>query len=164
MRAVFLDAPERIGVRDALAPPACPTDGVLLRVRACGICGGDLKPYRHHDGPFPQFMRGHEYAGEVVEVGAEATGFRPGDAVVRCFGDFCGLCTHCRLGSPNFCTGVPRLANAGGGFAELLAARAPAQGSGLFHKPPELSFAHAAVCEPADCAVGAALRGRPEPG
>jgi L-iditol 2-dehydrogenase len=164
MQAVFLDAPSSIGVRDSLAAPECPPDGVLLRVRACGICGGDLKPYRYHAGPFPHLIRGHEYAGEVVEVGAEVATFRPGDAVVQCFGNFCGLCTNCRLGSPNFCTGVPRLANAGGGFAELVATRTPAGGCGLFAKPPELSFAHAAVCEPADCAVGAALRGQPEAG
>jgi alcohol dehydrogenase len=164
MRAAFLDAPQRIGVRAALPAAECPADGVLLRVRANGVCGGDVKSYRYHPGPYPVFMRGHEYTGEVVQVGADVATFRPGDAVVRCFASFCGLCTNCLLGSPNFCTGVPPLTSAGGGFAEHVASRAPARGSGLFPKPADLSFAHAAVCEPADCAIGAALRGSPAPG
>lgn len=164
MRGVFLAQRSEIEVRDEVAPPQCPPDGVLIKVRACGICGGDLKPYRYHEGPFPHFMRGHEYSGEVVAVGAAVTAFRPGDAVVRCHGDFCGLCPNCLVGSPNFCTGLPRLDNPGGGFAELLATRTPARGGGLYRKPAELSFEHAAVCEPADCALGAALRGNPQPG
>jgi threonine dehydrogenase-like Zn-dependent dehydrogenase len=164
VEGVFLIEPERVVVRDALPRPSCRPDGVLVRTRACGICGGDLKPYRYYDGPFPRFMGGHEYAGEVLEVGAGVERFRPGDAVVRCFGNFCGLCSNCLVGSPNFCTGTERPANPGGGFAELVATSTPLRGCGLFLKPDDLPFEHAAVCEPADCAIGAALRGAPAPG
>ena len=120
--------------------PVVTDDGVLVRVRACGICGGDLKPYRYHDGPFPRFMGGHEYAGEVVEVGARVEQFRPGDAVVRCFGNVCGLCPNCLVGSPNFCTGVERPTDPGGGFAEFVATSTPPRGCGLFPTPAGLSF------------------------
>jgi L-iditol 2-dehydrogenase len=164
MQGVFLTDQQQIAIHDVLAAPECPPDGVLIRLRACGVCGGDLKRYRYFEGPYPNFMGGHEYAGEVIEGGPDVRGFQPGDRVANCFGNFCGLCTNCLLGSPNFCTGIPRLRNAGGGFAEFVARLTPERGCGLFRLPEDLSFEHAAVCEPADCAIGAALRGRPEVG
>jgi threonine dehydrogenase-like Zn-dependent dehydrogenase len=109
-------------------------------------------------------MGGHEYAGEVVQVGARVTTFGVGDATTFCFGNFCGLCTNCRLGSPNFCLEKRPLANAGGGFAEYMAVLTPVHGCGLFHKPENLSFAHAAVAEPAGCGIAAVERGRSRPG
>ena len=164
MRGVYLRDRQQIEVRDVLAEPDCPPDGVLIRLEACGVCGGDLKQYRYYDGPFPRFMGGHEYAGEIVAVGQDVQAFRTGDRVANCFGNFCGQCTNCLLGSPNFCMEAPRPRNAGGGFAKYVARLTPARGCGLFAIPESLPFAHAAVCEPADCAIGATLRGRPEAG
>ena len=164
MKGIFLVERGRVVDSEGLAYPECPSDGVVLRIKAGGICGGDLSRYRHHEGPFPWFMGGHEYAGEVCEVGSEVPTFRVGDAAVFCFGNFCGVCANCRLGSPNFCVEKRSLANAGGGFAEFIAVRTPAQGCGLYHKPGSLSFADAAVAEPAGCAIGAVERGRSRPG
>ena len=164
MQGVFLADRQHIVVDDGVPTPDCPPDGVLVRMQTCGVCGGDMKQYRYFVGPYPRFMGGHEYAGDVIEVGANVQTFRRGDRVANCFGNFCGQCANCLLGSPNFCTGAPRLRNAGGGFTDLIARLTPAQGCGLFPLPIGLSFEHAAVCEPADCAIGAALRGQPEAG
>ena len=158
MRGVFLVEPGRVADAEGLAHPECPPHGVVLRVRAGGICGGDLSRYRHHDGPFPWFMGGHEYSGEVAQVGAEGSPFSVGDAAVFCFGNFCGLCANCRLGSTGYCLEKRPLAHAGGGFAEYVAVLTPARGCGLYRKPKDLSFSHAAVAEPAGCAVSAVER------
>src|SRR5262249_57177251 len=85
VKGVFLVARERAAVADALVRPEPPPGGVVLRVRGGGICGGDLKTYRSYAGPFPRFMGGHEYAGEVVRVGAGIAAFRVGDTAVLCF-------------------------------------------------------------------------------
>ena len=164
MRGVFLVERGKVVDAEGLAYPECPSHGVVLRIRAGGVCGGDLSRYRHHDGPFPWFMGGHEYAGEVCEVGSQVSTFRSGDEAVFCFGNFCGVCVNCRLGSPNFCVEKRPLTNAGGGFAEYVAVLTPVQGCGLYHKPDGLSYADAAVAEPAGCAVSAVERGQSRPG
>jgi L-iditol 2-dehydrogenase len=164
VRGVFLLEREVVAISDGLASPECPRDGVVLRIRGGAVCGGDLKTYRHWKGPFPRFMGGHEYSGEIAGVGAEVSTFAVGDAAVFCFGNFCGVCTNCRLGSPNFCVEKRPLANAGGGFAEYVAVVTPAHGCGLFLKPKALSFSHAAVAEPAGCAISAVERGRSKAG
>ena len=164
MRGVFLIERGRVVDAEGLAHPECPSRGVVLRIRAGGICGGDLSRYRHHDGPFPWFMGGHEYSGNVAQVGAEVSTFNVGDEAVFCFGNFCGVCTNCRLGSPNYCVEKRPLEDAGGGFAEYIAVLTPARGCGLYHKPKGLSFSHAAVAEPAGCAVSAVERGQSKAG
>ena len=54
---------------------------VLIKVAACGICGSDVKIYQGKwTIPFPRVL-GHEFSGEVVEVGQHVNGFQPGDRV-----------------------------------------------------------------------------------
>jgi Zn-dependent alcohol dehydrogenase len=76
---------------------------LLVRVRAAGLCHSDLSVI---DGSRPRVMPmvlGHEAAGEVVEAGAEAPGFAPGDRVVMSFVPSCGACGPCRTGRPALC-------------------------------------------------------------
>ncbi len=76
---------------------------LLVRVRAAGLCHSDLSVI---DGSRPRVMPmvlGHEAAGEVVEVGAEAAGFAPGDRVVMAFVPACGGCEPCRSGRAALC-------------------------------------------------------------
>ncbi len=76
---------------------------LLVRVRAAGLCHSDLSVI---DGSRPRVMPmvlGHEAAGEVVEVGAEAAGFAPGDHVVMAFVPACGGCEPCRSGRAALC-------------------------------------------------------------
>jgi threonine dehydrogenase-like Zn-dependent dehydrogenase len=164
VNGIFLVERERVAVRDELPDAECPPDGVVVRVSACGVCGGDLKRYREFPGPYPMFIRGHEYTGTVVRVGAEAREFAVGDEVIQCYVPHCGTCAHCRLGHPSFCLSGRRLPNPGGGFADFVAAVTPEGGAGLFRKPADFSDVVAAACEPAGCAISAALRSRPEPG
>lgn len=91
-------------------PAPGPTD-VLLRPRACGICGSDVHFYEtDHDGYmlYPGLTRfpvviGHEFSGEVVEVGKAVRDLKPGDMVTCEEMIWCGECTPCRNGYPNQC-------------------------------------------------------------
>src|SRR5690606_28109746 len=72
----------------------------IVKVSACAICGSDLHLF---DGFMPGMksgdIMGHEFMGEVVEVGKENTALRPGDRVVIPFTIICGQCDQCRRGN-----------------------------------------------------------------
>ena len=74
MKAIVYDAPRKFEYRDVEIPKIQPNE-ILLRVRACGVCGTDVHV---HDGDFgPRFplIPGHEFSGEIVELGSEVTSF-----------------------------------------------------------------------------------------
>ncbi|MGQ9631314.1 MAG: zinc-dependent alcohol dehydrogenase [bacterium] len=165
MRGLFLMGPESVGVRE-MDDPQIRGDEVLVRVKACGICGGDIKRYRLSRGPseFPQFLGGHEFSGEVVEVGGDVEGFEAGDRVANCFANYCGFCLHCRLGRENFCIGLGRRQYNSGGFAERTTCYVPSKGRGLHKIPEGIDYKQAALAEPGTCAVHAALKANASPG
>ncbi|HSG08128.1 MAG TPA: alcohol dehydrogenase catalytic domain-containing protein [Longimicrobiales bacterium] len=75
-----------------------PSD-VIVRVWAAGICGSDLHPYFGRErGLDPGTVMGHEFLGEVVEVGADVGRFQVGEVVVAPFSTSCGVCFYCRVG------------------------------------------------------------------
>jgi threonine dehydrogenase-like Zn-dependent dehydrogenase len=110
-------------------PPRPGPDGVLVKVRACGVCGSDRHMvqtdpdgYTVYPGytRFPVIM-GHEFAGEVIEVGAEVTSLRAGDAVACDNMAWCGHCAACRAGSPNQCESLEEIGfTVPGGLAEYV--------------------------------------------
>lgn len=87
MKAAVFHGPGDVRFEE-VARPELEEGDVLIRVRACGICGSDLHTYRH--GLFPDLgtpvasgrILGHEFAGEVAETGGEVPGVQPGDRVV----------------------------------------------------------------------------------
>ena len=148
-------------------PDPRPRDGeVLVRVRAAGICGTDLEILNGlrlpPDVVWP-VVPGHEVAGEVVEVGANAEPWRPGHRVVVNPYVACGRCWSCLDGRQSACL-APQLIGLTrqGGFAELIAVPA----GSLFHLPTHLPFAVGAILPDA---VGTAYhavmtRGELQPG
>jgi (R,R)-butanediol dehydrogenase/meso-butanediol dehydrogenase/diacetyl reductase len=113
--AVFraLDLP--LSVEDVADP--CPSaNEVVIRVGRCGICGSDLHMTREPAfGVAPGTVLGHEFAGEVVEVGSSAEGLKPGDHVAVAPLRGCGHCPSCRNAEPAWC---PQMALQGGGYAQ----------------------------------------------
>jgi hypothetical protein len=105
---------------------------VLLRVRACGICGSDVHfcetdgdDYMLYPGltKFPMVI-GHEFAGEIVEIGKgpESQGFRIGDRVTVEEMTWCGYCRSCRDGFPNQCQNLEEIGfTVPGAMAEYIA-------------------------------------------
>lgn len=80
-----------------------PTDALVL-VSAAGVCGSDLHPYFGRErGIEPGTVMGHEFVGEVVEIGPEVSDLRLGDRVVAPFTTNCGACYYCTIGLTSRC-------------------------------------------------------------
>ena len=111
MRAAVLREFGRLEVADVERPVPGPGE-VLVRVRACGICGTDLKivsgAYAGTWPPALPFIIGHEWSGEVAALGpdTERSGLRPGDRVVAENHTGCASCPMCRAGRYNLCERV----------------------------------------------------------
>lgn len=112
------------GARDirfeAVAVPAIekPTDAVI-RIAATCVCGSDLWPYRGIQ-PFAQPTRmGHEYCGEVVEVGSAVTTVKPGQFVIGSFFASDGTCPNCLAGYQSSCVHRELVGNAQAGMLRV---------------------------------------------
>jgi L-iditol 2-dehydrogenase len=84
--------------------PSFGQEDILLRIRRIGICGSDLHVY-HGKHPYTSYpvVQGHEFSGEVVEVGRLVHGFKPGDLVTAPPQIVCGKCLPCREGRYHIC-------------------------------------------------------------
>jgi L-iditol 2-dehydrogenase len=156
MKAVVYYAPGDIRIEDPPAP-VCGPDQLLVRVDACAVCGTDLKSFRHGNPRIlaPQIM-GHEFTGQVCEVGARAEGgFQVGDRIVMATSISCGTCFYCQKRWPNLCTDLaPMGFSFPGGMAEYVAIPGRALHNGHVVKtPPQMRPEHAALSEPVSCAV-----------
>lgn len=137
---VYEDAPE----------PVIGADDVLIRVKACGICGSDVHGMDGSTGRrIPPIIMGHEASGVIVKVGADVQEFAVGERVTFDSTVYCGKCHFCRQGQINLCDNRRVLGvscqeyRQHGAFAEYVAAP-----QHILYKLPEgLSFARAAMVE-----------------
>ncbi len=145
---VLTDVPEpEIGINDA-----------LIRVDRTGICGTDL----HIEGwnewaartiPIP-LVTGHEFVGEVVEVGSNVTGFIPGDVVSGEGHVVCGRCRNCMAGRRHLCADAKGIGvDRPGAFAEYIALPM----TNVWHHDPSIDREIAAIFDPFGNAVHTAL-------
>jgi L-iditol 2-dehydrogenase len=141
--------------------PTVGNDDVLVRVRACGICGSDVAGHTGKTGRrLPPLIMGHEAAGVVERTGRNVHDFRPGDRI--CFDStvYCNECPACRQGLFNRCVkrqvlgvSVPEFKRQGA-FAEFVVIP-----HWICAKLPEkMSFVQASLLEPASIGTHAANR------
>jgi D-arabinose 1-dehydrogenase-like Zn-dependent alcohol dehydrogenase len=108
-----------------VAEPACPPDGVVIAVRASGVCRSDWHAWKGHDPVALPHIGGHELAGVIAQTGPEVTRWRAEDRVTVPFVCGCGRCEYCQEGDAQVC---PRQTQPGftgpGSFAELVAVHA----------------------------------------
>lgn len=103
MKAVVYKAPYDFQVKEVPRPQLQHDTDVILKVKYSGICGTDLHTYRGHiRGVEEDQILGHEFTGEVVEVGS-LVGFSVGDYVVSTFTIQCGKCWYCENGFSGQC-------------------------------------------------------------
>ncbi len=99
MRALTFHAPRELACERVPDPRPTDPGDALVRVEVAAICGSDLHVYRGDEtGLDAGTVMGHEFVGEVLEVGAEVATFAPGDRVVAPFTTSCGACAACRRG------------------------------------------------------------------
>ncbi|NOZ19939.1 MAG: galactitol-1-phosphate 5-dehydrogenase [Planctomycetes bacterium] len=158
MKALVLHAPGQAKVDDVERPVPGPKD-VLVGVRACGVCGSDLAREAGGAHHFPIIL-GHEFAGEVAEVGEQVEKWKPGDRVVAVPLLPCFACANCERGLFALCADYSFIGSrCDGGMAEFCVVP---EGN-LFPLPDELIFAQGALFEPATVTLHGVLA-LPKPG
>ncbi len=157
MKCAILERPGTIRV-DCVPDPQ-PGDGdVVVRVQAALTCGTDLKAYRrgHPKMPCPTPF-GHEFAGDIVEVGRGVDGFAIGDAVMSANTGPCGACFFCIRSQENLCESIMDEMILGA-YAQYVRVPARVVRANVYRKPTHLPFEQAALLEPlSSVCFGAAL-------
>ena len=157
MRAMLLTQYMHLELVEMPQPEPGPDD-VLVRVRACGICGSDVHGLDGSTGRrIPPIVMGHEAAGEVVACGANVNDLAPGDRVTFDSTVYCGRCFFCARGEVNLCDdrevlGVsPGPYRRHGAFAEYV--KVPRRI--VYRLPDNLSYEQAALIEAVSVGVHA---------
>ena len=139
-------------VEDLPVPQAGPGE-LVVRNKVCGVCGTDVHIYHGEPGSAdvnPPVVLGHEYSGEVVEVGEGVTGFAVGDHVTIDPNIYCGHCPYCQNGKKQLCPSMEAIGvTRDGGFAQY--SLIPA--SQAFKLDPTVSWEAAAMAEPLACCL-----------
>ena len=139
-------------VTDLPTPHAGPGE-LVLRNQVCGVCGTDVHIYHGEPGSAdvnPPVVLGHEYSGEVVEVGEGVTGFAVGDHVTVDPNIYCGHCAYCQNGKKQLCPSMEAIGvTRDGGFAQY--SLIPA--SQAFKLEPTVPWEAAAMAEPLACCL-----------
>lgn len=126
MKALVKSKAERGLWIEEIPKPEIGINDVLVRVRRAGICGTDVHIYEWDDWarktiPVPMAI-GHEFVGEIVEVGANVSGFVPGEIVSGEGHVVCGRCRNCLAGRRHLCASTQGVGvNRPGAFAEYIA-------------------------------------------
>ena len=152
MRSAVYLGPRRIEVCQREIPvPA--EDEVLIRVMACGVCGSDVHIFEGDQGStqtVPPLIPGHEFSGEVVEIGNRVEGFQIGDRVTVDPAKYCNECYYCQNGQVHLCEEMGAIGtNLDGGFSEF--AKVPFRL--LYPLADDVSYEEGAMAEPLACCI-----------
>ncbi len=143
---------------EEIPTPAHGINDVLIRVRYTGICGTDVHIYQWDDWakktiPVPMAI-GHEFVGEIVEVGSNVNDFYPGDIVSGEGHVVCGRCRNCLAGRRHLCANTHGVGvNRPGAFAEFISLPM----TNIWRHDPKINQEVAAIFDPFGNAVHTAL-------
>jgi threonine dehydrogenase-like Zn-dependent dehydrogenase len=162
--AVFDKAGEKLAIREVATPAPGPGE-LLIKVMHCGICGSDLHMTDAAScyNPPAGSIIGHEFAGEIVDLGEGTTAaWKEGQRVTALPYIGCGHCVHCLAGDPVYCTRARSKPNgaSSGGFAEYTVIGA----AETIALPDSLSWEEGAFIEPIAVGVHAVGRAKLAPG
>jgi L-iditol 2-dehydrogenase len=157
MKAALLKGVENLDFCDFPTPVAKNKD-IVVKVKACGVCGTDVKTYRqgHRFIKYPSIL-GHELSGEVVQLGKEVASFKIGDRVQVAAAIPCGKCFYCYKDIQSMCENLTVVScHYHGGFAEYMLVPENFILNKCVNKIPEnLSYQNAALAEPLACVINA---------
>ena len=155
MKAAILEKPGKLEITEVRTPD-CPPGGVLVEVKACGICASDAKMVTsgHRALNYPRIL-GHEIAGIVSQ--SRNPQFKSGDRVQVAPGLRCGECSYCLKGMDNLCPNREILGfTQNGGFAQYIAIPIEYGIVGSLNVVPDtVSDSHATLAEPLACCINA---------
>lgn len=162
MKVLRVVTPDTIEVQEAAIPAVFQSDDVLIKVKAAGICGSDVSIYKGTS-PVATYPRviGHEFAGEVLEVGSDVSNISVGDHVVVNPVCNCGTCRVCQKGRGNVCANLKVMGvHIDGGYQEYI--KVPAKN--VFSIRKDIPWEKAAIVEPYTVAAQVTSRGGIEAG
>ena len=123
---------------------------VLIKVKRCGICGTDLRIWAGTEPSARNVVLGHEYSGEVVELGSGISRVKVGDRVTVDPNIACQTCEFCLTGKVNLCSNLKALGvDIDGGFAQYCVVPE----TQLYPIPDYMTWDEAALVEPVACAI-----------
>lgn len=157
MRAQMFYAPQDVRY-ETTEIPQIKEDEVLVKVKAALTCGTDLKTYRRGHPTIIQSVPstfGHEFSGDVVEVGDKVTKFKVGDRIVGVNTAPCYECHYCKREQYSLCENLHYL---NGAYSEYVAVPAHMLKYNFYKIPDHLKYEEAALLEPLACAVHGAER------
>jgi len=156
MNAAIVKSNSNIEIKNIEKPPVGPGD-ILVKMRACGICGSDVEKVFGKYGQ-PSMRLGHEPAGIITQVGSEISNFSVGDRVfthhhVACYSDDCHECSH---GNETMCKRYYESNLEPCGLAdEYVVPEWNVKHGGVLKIPDIMSFEEAAMIEPLACCARA---------
>jgi threonine 3-dehydrogenase len=159
MRAIVKTRPAPGLEMTEVAEPEIGINDVVIRIDRTGICGTDLhiddwSEWAQQTVPVPLVI-GHEFVGEIVDVGSNVSDFRPGDVVSGEGHVVCGRCRNCMAGRRHLCADAKGIGvNRPGAFAELIALPM----TNVWHHDPGIDRDVAAIFDPFGNAVHTALQ------
>jgi threonine dehydrogenase-like Zn-dependent dehydrogenase len=155
MKAAIFKRQDEMAVIDVPEPGAA-NGHVVVKVHDCGICGSDLRVCQYGYGVSPGSIMGHEFCGEIVEVGAGVRAFGHGDRVAVLPFVSCGSCGRCKRGLYLHCHNSKEMGfgQLPGGYAEYVAC----DENSLFKLPNNLSSRIGALIEPLSVGLHAVKR------
>ena len=130
--------------------PEIGNDEILIKVIACGICGTDIHVFKGINKGKPNIIRGHEFVGEIVEVGKDVRDLKTKDTVIVDPNIPCMNCYQCRNGRIHLCKNLTAIGvDLDGGFAEYCAL--PSKQA--YRLPDNIEPIVGALAEPLACAI-----------
>jgi L-iditol 2-dehydrogenase len=157
MKAAVLEALNKMVIKE-VPMPEVDDNSVLVKVKACAICGSDIRIFHHGNSRVnPPQILGHEISGQVVNTGQNVTKVKNGDRVAIGADVPCGECVFCEAGIGNNCqTNYAMGYQFPGGFAEYILLNRVVVNHGPIHKIPDhVSYDEAALAEPLACVLNA---------
>jgi 2-desacetyl-2-hydroxyethyl bacteriochlorophyllide A dehydrogenase len=149
MKAAIIYGPGDIRIEDKPIPKPG-TDEVLIKIHACGVCGTDDALNKgEYPAKYPVTI-GHEFSGEIVEIGSEIKNLKVGDRVTADPNRVCHKCYFCRSGQEHLCDNLNSMGvHIDGANAEYCIMLE----SNVYDIGKKLSYEEAAFCEPLACAI-----------
>jgi L-iditol 2-dehydrogenase len=147
-------AKKDVVVLKELPVPTIGTNEILVRMRACGVCGTDIEKVRGEQITPP--ILGHEVAGEVEKTGMNVLAFKKGDRIIVHHHMSCRNCFYCKNGQETLCEAYPKSNLDPCGFAEYF--RVPetlVKGGTVYKLPDSMTFEEASQVEPTACCIRA---------